>query len=213
MIKMMVATCKRSDSAVNNRTVEFVLSTSTPDRSADTIDAKGWRLENYKKNPVVLWGHDQSIPPIGKCSNLRVSKGALVGDVEFATAEQNPFAETIYRLVEGGFVNAGSVGFMPIKYTMNQETGGLDFKEQELFEYSIVGVPCNPEALSRAKEMDIDSEAIFRAFQAAAPMLPALKSAAEYRAELLAEAAHDIPKSNTVRRSRLVAVNRSTLNL
>ena len=45
-----------------SRTVRFVLSDSSVDRMGDTIDAAGWRLGQYKANPVVLWSHLSSEP-------------------------------------------------------------------------------------------------------------------------------------------------------
>lgn len=151
------------EGATDSRSVRFVLSTVAEDRVGDTIDPKGWKLDNYKRNPVVLWGHDQYFPPIGKMSDVRVdAAGALVGTVEFATAEQHPFADTIYRLVKGGFINAGSVGFVPIRWEFKDD-GGIDFREQELLEYSVVTVPANPQALVTARAAGVDLEPIAKA--------------------------------------------------
>jgi hypothetical protein len=35
-----------------------VFSDNSVDRYGDTIDARGWVLDNYKANPVALFGHD-----------------------------------------------------------------------------------------------------------------------------------------------------------
>jgi len=149
--------CKlASDTEADSRTVKFVLSTAKVDSMGDTIDPDGWDLKRYKKNPVVLWGHDRHTPPIGKCENVRVKDGALVGDVTFATAEEFPLADTIFRLVKGGYLNAGSVGFMPIEYDWNDKRGGFDYKKHELREFSIVTIPSNPDALVVARSAGID---------------------------------------------------------
>ncbi len=59
-----------------NRVIRFVASDETPDRVGDIIKVSGWNLTNYKKNPVVLWGHDQAnTPPIGKAVNVRRGNG------------------------------------------------------------------------------------------------------------------------------------------
>jgi len=47
------------------------------DREHDRILASAWRLEAYKKNPAVLWGHDYTMPPIAVCREISVSGGAL----------------------------------------------------------------------------------------------------------------------------------------
>jgi hypothetical protein len=67
--------------------------------------------------------------------------------VEFASAETYPFAETVRRMVAGGFLSAASVGFKPLKYMYNEERRGVDIEESELLEWSIVPVPANPECL------------------------------------------------------------------
>src|SRR6476660_1874109 len=35
-----------------NRTFTFTISSATPDRHGDSIAVEGWKLDNYKKNPV-----------------------------------------------------------------------------------------------------------------------------------------------------------------
>ncbi len=150
------------------RTIEFVASTEAVDRYGDIIRVDGWQLDNYRKNPVFLWAHRSSDPPIGKCVAIGAEgegEGkALVQRIEFAAREAYPFAETIFKLYEGGFLNAVSVGFMPIKYQPriepNEEGGeflGYEFLEQELFELSAVPVPANPEALGKAVRKGIIS--------------------------------------------------------
>lgn len=152
MTKNVLRVSSKFLSTVGERTFRFALSTKAADRDGDTLAQDGWKLDNYRANPVVLWMHDKRTPPIGKMINIGLQGDDLVGDIQFATAEQNPFADTIFKLVEGGFLNAGSVGFMPMRWEINAD-GGLDFKEQELLEYSIVTVPANPEAVRRACEL------------------------------------------------------------
>jgi HK97 family phage prohead protease len=130
-----------------SRTVRYVLSTKTADRMNDTIDPNGWRLDNYRKNPVLLLNHDKRSLPIGKALSVGVQGGQLVGTYQFATADEYPIADTCFKLVKGGYMPGGSVGFMPIKYVFNEETAGVDFLEQELLEFSAVTVPCNPDAM------------------------------------------------------------------
>lgn len=136
-----------------NRSMRFCISTAGVDRDNDTVDAKGWLLDNYKRNPVVLWAHDYDELPVGKATSIGVEGGRLIADAEFA---DHPFADTVFRLLKGGFLNATSVGFRPATYKMNEARGGLDFETQELLEFSIVPVPANPEALIEARAAGID---------------------------------------------------------
>lgn len=136
---------------------QFIVSTAAVDRDNDSISPKGWHLDNYRKNPVVLFAHDYTSLPIGKCSNIKMVGGQLIATAEFA---DHDMANTVMRLVDGGFLNATSVGFRPMKYQLNDERKGVDFEEQELLEFSIVPVPANPEALIVARELAGDIESL-----------------------------------------------------
>jgi HK97 family phage prohead protease len=142
------------------RTKRFVFSDETVDRMGDKIFADGWDLANFQKNSVALWAHDSSSPPIGRASNLTIESGRLLGDIEFAPPETYAFAETIWRLVDGGFIRAVSVGFLPKKYAFVEDDSsrkwGVDFLEQELLEISLCPIPANPAALLNARSKGID---------------------------------------------------------
>lgn len=148
------------------RTITFASSTEATDRYGDIIRVKGWDFAAYKKNPVFLWGHRQSDPPIGKCVSIHTESDppALVQEIEFATKEIYPWADTIYKLYKGGFLKAVSVGFLPLEDPqpiIDEKTGdrtGEEFTRQELLELSAVSVPANPEALGRAVTKGIISE-------------------------------------------------------
>jgi HK97 family phage prohead protease len=130
-------------------TIEVIASTGAVDRMGDTIAPRGWKLANYKLNPVVLWGHDYSSPPVGR-GNVWTTDDALHATITFA---ETPQAQTIYELYRARMLNAVSVGFAPIKWVQNEETGGTDYLEQELLEISCVPIPANQEALVIARKM------------------------------------------------------------
>jgi HK97 family phage prohead protease len=143
------------------RTKRFCFSDGSVDRMGDTIAPDGWMIDEFLSNPVALWAHDSSAPPIGKASNLGVEFDRLMGDIEFATAEVYPFADTIYRLLDGDFLRAVSVGFIPREYSFvenDPDRGwGIDFKKQVLLEISVCPVPANPNALAEARAKGIDT--------------------------------------------------------
>jgi len=39
-----------------SRSLNFTISSARVDRMGDTVSMDGWHLEEYRKNPVVLWG-------------------------------------------------------------------------------------------------------------------------------------------------------------
>lgn len=144
------------------RTVSFVASTEAIDRMGDSIKLDGWRLDRFKQNPVILFGHDPGELPIGKAVSIGIGNNALVVTVQFATTDANPVAENVFRLIQEGCLNAVSVGFIPIRWEFveDQENGrcGFDILEAELLEISVVPIPAHPDALVQASMKGLDAE-------------------------------------------------------
>ena len=146
-----------------SRVVEFVGSDETVDRSGDVVSVEGWDLEQFKKNPVILFGHRYGEPPVGKALDVYKENGRLKFKVQFASAEEYPFADTVYRLVKGGYIKATSVGFIPKAWedygVQEGEEAGMRkprrrYTKQELLELSVVSVPANPNALIAPKSVE-----------------------------------------------------------
>jgi len=134
--------------ATGERTVSAIISLDTPDRDSDTIAVDGWQLANYKRNPVVMWGHDYSEPPIARATSVDVVGGSLRAGVEFPPPGISARADEICGLVKAGFVSATSVGFRPMPGCAKaNDRGGTDFTGQELLEFSFVAIPAHPAAL------------------------------------------------------------------
>jgi HK97 family phage prohead protease len=143
------------------RTVRFVFSDDSVDLAGDSISQDGWDLDDFNANPVALFSHASWEPPIGRASNVGVKGNKLIGDIEFASADVYPFADTIFRLVQAKFLKAVSVGFLPIEYEFAKDATrpyGLNFVKQKLLEISTCSVPCNPNALAEARSLGIDTE-------------------------------------------------------
>jgi hypothetical protein len=160
-----------SDSPVEEEGLKLFFTISTPhvDRDGDIIDQTGWDLDEYKKNPVVLWAHDSSAPPIARANSTYLSPVAnkstgedqihLMSVAEFPSRDLYPFANMVGRLYKNGFLHGASVGFLPVEYEMSKEREGfapVDFKKQKLLEWSAVPVPSNPEGLVQARSAGID---------------------------------------------------------
>ena len=146
---------------LETRTIKFTISTGAKDRDGDIIEPAGWELKVFNRdNPVVLWAHESFSPPIARAINTKVEGNRLISDAVFATRDEFEFADTIFRLYVGKFLNAVSVGFQPTEMELIQSDDpgemGFRFTKQELFEFSAVPVPSNPEALMRARTKGID---------------------------------------------------------
>ena len=70
---------------------------------------------------------------------------------QFAS-DANPMAKIAYGLYRGGYLNAASVGFIPLEWRNGAKTGepARVYTRQELLEVSAVGIPANPNALVMA---------------------------------------------------------------
>lgn len=129
------------------RTVTAYVSTFEWDRTDERFSKGAWKLDNYKRNPVVMWGHDYSRPPIGKATAIEEDDKGLLATTQFADTEEGNMT---FELFKGGFLSAFSVGFAPRKWIMepiDAERKGVVYQEAELLEYSAVGIPANPGAL------------------------------------------------------------------
>jgi hypothetical protein len=172
---------------VKNRTIDFVASTEAVDRYGDILRVKGFQTANYMKNPVFLWAHKSGEPPIGKTLSIskELNPPALVQKVQFADAATYPFADQIFRLYQGKFMSAVSVGFIPLEQPEpildadGRSTGGYEFTSQELLELSAVPIPANPEAVARAlDERIVSSDDAAKVF--VAPKSERLATAGDY---------------------------------
>src|SRR5262245_16602724 len=113
--------------------LEFVLSDDSKDRMGDIIEQDGWQLDNFKRNPVALFGHD-SRTPIGRWSDVAVKGNRLLGRLHLAAAGTSQRIDELRSLVEQGILRAVSVGFRAIEHAMIDEGRGMRFIKQELLE-------------------------------------------------------------------------------
>src|SRR6266404_2999373 len=151
-------------------TLDFRSSDQTLDRYQEVITVAGWKLDNYRKNPVVQNAHSYGslADTIGKSLLTEIRDAAprshaspsdaptlhaptpyLFQRVQFAV-EENPLAKVAYGLYKGGFLKAVSVGFIPLRWENGSAESGYRRKylEQELLEVSAVSIPANPNALT-----------------------------------------------------------------
>lgn len=150
--------------ADGSRIIHYTFSDESVARDGHTISTAGWQLDAFLVNPVFLWAHQADQPPIGRVVEISRSAGVLRGSVEYVDPDISPFADSIYRMVKGGFLNATSVSWMPLEWrysTDKTRMGGIDFLRQELLEISQAPVPALPSALVTARAAGIDTAPIF----------------------------------------------------
>ena len=137
--------------------IRGMASTADFDRAGDSISAEAWQkggLKNFEKNPIILFNHDYD-KPIGRATGLKSGPDGL--ELECKISKAAP--ANVAQLVKDGVLGAFSVGFRVKDADYIKETDGLMIKDAELFEVSVVSVPCNQSAtFSLAKSFDSDAE-------------------------------------------------------
>lgn len=136
--------------------LRFVASSTGVNRYGFSLRNEGWLLNNYLTNPVFLWMHDPTMPPIGRAPAVRES-GELVCHVTFD--RDDPFAASVESKYRRGFLSAVSVGWdfvdpsgAPIDdwWRMSNERA-RDEAYYDLTEISAVPVPGDPRALQQQR--------------------------------------------------------------
>lgn len=144
-----------------HRVLQYRITDESVDRYGDIVRAKGVRLDNYKKNPVVQFAHNYEEPPVGvslktwfdKETNSVMAWPMFIDDRHDTTGR----SELVYRLAKANIMRACSIGFVPIDVYNPGNTEertkiglgdyGVEFKKCDLMEFSPVAVPANPSAL------------------------------------------------------------------
>ena len=136
--------------------IRGMASTADFDRAGDSISAEAWNkggLDNFSNNPIILFNHDYN-RPIGRATKVTSVDGGLHLEARISNA-----AKDVAELVKDGVLGAFSVGFRVKDADYVKETDGLLIKDAELFEVSVVSVPCNQAAtFSLAKSFDSTEE-------------------------------------------------------
>lgn len=145
-----------------DRTATFIASDNSIDRYGDVVEAKGWDVTAFKKNPQFLFGHKSHALPIGKVLKTWVSGNQFKAKVSFLPKGLDDFADKCFELLVQNYLNAVSVGFLPIKrepiYDDDGRWKGTHFIEQELLELSLVPIPANSNAVQVARSLNLSSK-------------------------------------------------------
>lgn len=130
--------------------VEFVVSTGAWDSHGERINVDGIDLKDFKKNPVVLWGHDGFNLPIAKATKVWKEGNKLMARAQFYLKDE--FANKVYNYIIDGYLKAVSIGGMV------QEWGsdGMTISKMLMKEFSVVSIPANQEALVSNKSLSGD---------------------------------------------------------
>jgi len=156
----------------NDRRMTFAVATADMNRNGWELNPQGWQLENYAKNPVMLWTHNDGGGwmdsgshglPFARAERTWVESDLLKvnclwvdkGDI---TGEAGELCESVLRLYLKHYLNAVSAGWIPLEWEFVEVEDGWKImcKKQELVEISFVPIPAEPNALREAASAGIN---------------------------------------------------------
>jgi HK97 family phage prohead protease len=137
--------------------IEAIIATEDLDRHNEHMKISG--IETPRKNYKVYYNHSyhgSKDLPIGIIEKLTKKSGQLIGRLKLAVNEYD-FAEQVYKLVQGGFIDSMSIGFIPKEWDENSQT----WTRSEFVEASLVAEPANVEALVTSKGLSQEDAKAF----------------------------------------------------
>lgn len=130
--------------------IEMVASKEQRDFDNDIVVIDGIDLSKIKKNGPLLWSHNQGELPIGKLLRVWKDGKELKARAQFASAEANPLAPSVFKLIQEECLKNVSISFLPdwdsIEYKEDKKTGKRTqvIHKSTLLEISIVAIGANP---------------------------------------------------------------------
>lgn len=131
------------------------------DDTRDIIE-KGAFAESLKqREPKVLWQHDMW-QPCGKLIDAREDDKGLWVKVQLTLA--TTLGNDAYEFVKAGVIDSLSIGFRCTVHEYDHDEDIRTIKEVELFEFSLVTIPANREAIITGMKSAHESERKFEQF-------------------------------------------------
>lgn len=135
-----------TDSA-EERIITGIASTPTPDRDYDVLYPQG---ATFALPIPLLWQHNHN-QPIGEVTEAKVTDAGIEITAKIAKIDEDGTLKNrideAWQSIKSGLVKCFSVGFRLLDYAYHKDDYGLDVKEWECYEISVVTVPANPDAI------------------------------------------------------------------
>ena len=117
----------------------------------------------------LLWQHDPG-EPIGNVIDIYENDVGLYITARLLLSVQK--AKDVYLMLKAGTIDGLSIGYIPIKYDTDNETGARVLKQVELWEVSLVTFPANSDAqVVNVKSQSNEQEMLVRAIEKANEIL------------------------------------------
>jgi HK97 family phage prohead protease/HK97 family phage major capsid protein len=137
--------------------------TTAKDRAGDVVTAEAWAkgVENFRRNPVMLYQHKHDCP-IGRFDKITVDKKGIYVEGSVSEAAEKNYG--IHTLIKDGALKSFSVGFRVKDGKYNSKDDTMLITDVELLEISVVSVPCNQDSLFSLRKSFEGSDEEYRSF-------------------------------------------------
>lgn len=162
------------------REIVACISTSAVDRDGDVVLPEGLVRKNYS-GLTVFYNHDTALP-LGAAQWVKKSGDRVIA--KYRCTDKTQFGRDMFALAQDGVLNSYSIGFLPGEFSgpTPEETARRPelkmarriYRKWELLEFSLVGIPANPEAtmLAISKKVAPETLVILRRTAACNTHLP-----------------------------------------
>lgn len=166
-----------------------VITDDSVDQTKEVMDLESIDWSYFRKSPNVAYGHNYTIPPIGKSAWQKRVGNRIKAKTIYASRpkdypEDKPwFPDTIYHLVAKGFLPGKSIGGVAKKRRITDEDlqknphwAGAEIVryDSKIYEYSVAPNQINKNAIVESitkGEVSIDDELLHKAFPEIADMI------------------------------------------
>lgn len=134
------------------REIVACISTSAVDRDGDVVLPEGLLRKNYA-GLTVFYNHDTALP-LGAAQWVKKSGDRVLA--KYRCTDKTQFGRDMFALAQDGILNSYSVGFLPGEFSNptpeeiarrpEMKKARRVYRQWELLEFSLVGIPANPEA-------------------------------------------------------------------
>jgi len=159
------------------RTIWHPITREVKDRMGDIVRVDGALLDEFRKKPAVLYGHDyrsmNPIPVIGENIGFEKDGDRLYAGTKFLSVATPDMSQKLKDLINDNWILQAkkllgwSIGFMAVDWDAVMEGNdfqGYDFKTWKLLEYSSVIIPAHQDAVNDALKGGSISGAVLKFF-------------------------------------------------